>query len=203
MSNTTHFDERVLKFSTYATWWIRQAIQRGIANQSRTIRLPVEIAERERQIGRVQADYAARRGRPPTDAELAEELGLRLAEIERVRHAARSVASLDQPIGEKDGTALGDVVADTAAEEPTEEIHVSLRREALHRALTTLPDEERRVIELRFGIDGDAAPLSLTEVGRSFGGCQYRLGLDRFDDLKAFLDTCEVDADQALLRVGY
>ncbi len=79
---------RGFKFSTYATWWIRQAIQRGIANQSRTIRLPVEIAERERQIGRVQADYAARRGRPPTDAEIAEELGLRLAEIERVRRAA-------------------------------------------------------------------------------------------------------------------
>lgn len=129
----------------------------------------MEIAERERQIGRVQADYAARRGRPPTDAEIAEELGLRLAEIERVRHAVRSVASLDQPVGEKDGMALGDVVADTAAEEPTEEIHVSLRREALHRALTTLPDEERRVIELRFGIDGDATPLSLTEVGRRLG----------------------------------
>ena len=170
---------RGFKFSTYATWWIRQAIQRGIANQSRTIRLPVEIADRERRIGRTQADFTARHGRPPTDTEIAEALGLRLEEIARVRHAARSVASLDQPIGEEGGAALADIVADTAAAEPTEEIHVSLRREALRSALTTLPDEERRVIELRYGIVGDEAPVSLVEVGRRLG-----IGADRVRKLE-------------------
>ena len=160
---------RGFKFSTYATWWIRQAIQRGIANQSRTIRLPVEIADRERQIGRAQADFASRYGRPPSDAEVAEQLGLRLQEIERVRHAARSVASLDQPIGEEEGAALAEIVPDTGAVEPTEEIHVSLRRAALRRALTTLPEEERRVIELRYGVDGDETPVSLVEAGRRLG----------------------------------
>ncbi len=159
---------RGFKFSTYATWWIRQAVQRGVANQSRTIRLPVEIADRERRIGRVQAEYAAR-GRLPTDIEIAEELGLRLDEIERVRHAARSVASLDQPLGEEEGGVLAEIVADTGIEEPTEEIHLSLRREALRRALTTLPEEERRVVELRFGVDGDETPVSLVEAGRRLG----------------------------------
>lgn len=167
---TEKFDwRRGFKFSTYATWWIRQAIQRGIASQSRTIRLPVDIADRERQIGRVQAQYVARRGRQPTDAEIAEELGLRLEQIERVRHAARSVTSLDRPVGEDDGAALGEIVAEATSPEPTEQIHVSLRRDALRRALASLPDEERRVIELRYGVDGDEASLSRAEVGRRLG----------------------------------
>ncbi len=157
------------KFSTYATWWIRQAIQRGVASHSRTIRLPVHIADRERQIGQLQARYVARHGRQPTDDEIASELGLRPEEIERVRHAARSVASLDQPVGEEAGAVLGDILAAEHAEEPTEEIHVSLRREALRRALAILPDGERRVIELRYGVDGDAEPVSLTESARRLG----------------------------------
>jgi len=155
------------KFSTYATWWIRQAIQRGIANQSRTIRLPVGVADLERRIGRFEARYTATHGRPPTDTEIARSLGLRQGEVERVRHAARAVASLDQPVGEGEGT-LADVVAGPAAEE-TEEIHVSLRRAALRRALGTLPESERRVIELRYGIEGDRAPASLAETGRILG----------------------------------
>jgi RNA polymerase primary sigma factor len=157
------------KFSTYATWWIRQAIQRGIANQARTIRLPVGVADQERRIGRLQAQYVAREGRQPTDAEVAKALGLRLQEVERVRHAARAVASLDQPLGEGEGGTLLDLVAEQPAAEATEEIHVSLRRDVLKRALATLPDEERRVIELRFGLDGDEDPVSLSEAGRRLG----------------------------------
>jgi RNA polymerase primary sigma factor len=157
------------KFSTYATWWIRQAIQRGIANQSRTIRLPVDVADRERRIGRVQADFAARLGRPPTDAEIARALGLRPEQITRVRHAARAVASLDQPLGEGEGASLAEIVADTSTGEPVEEIHVSLRRDALHRALAALPDEERRVLELRYGLNGDETPVTLVEAGRRLG----------------------------------
>ena len=159
---------RGFKFSTYATWWIRQAIQRGIANQSRTIRLPVGVADQERRMARVQARYLAGEGRQPTDAEIARELGLRPAEVERVRRAARAVASLDQPLGEGEGETLLDTVAEPTVE-PMEELHVSLRREALERALATLPDVERRVIELRFGLDDDDEPASLSETGRRLG----------------------------------
>jgi RNA polymerase primary sigma factor len=162
------------KFSTYATWWIRQAIQRGIANQSRTIRLPVEVADRERRIGRFQADFTALHGRAPSDEEIAEALELRRKDVDRVRGAARAVASLDQPIGEEEGAPLAELVADELAEEPMEEIHVSLRHEALHRALRALPDDERRVIELRYGIDGDVDPVSASETARRLG-----IGIER------------------------
>ncbi len=170
---------RGFKFSTYATWWIRQAIQRGIANQSRTIRLPVHIADRERQMGKAQADFVARHGRQPTDEELASRLELRVTDIERVRHAARSVASIDQPLGDEEAGVLGDVVAGATEWEPAEEVHVSLRRDALYRALATLPEDERRVIELRYGIDGDTEPVSLTEASRRLG-----IGIDRVRSLE-------------------
>ncbi len=170
---------RGFKFSTYATWWIRQAIQRGVANQSRTIRLPVHVADRERQIGKVQADFVAEHRRPPTDEELAARLEVRLVDIERVRHAARAVASLDQPLGDEDAGALGEVLAAEPERELTEDIHVSLRRDALRRALDALPADERRVIELRYGIDGDAEPVSLTEASRRLG-----VGIDRVRSLE-------------------
>jgi RNA polymerase primary sigma factor len=167
---TEKFDwRRGFKFSTYATWWIRQAVQRGVASQSRTIRIPAHIADRERQIGRLQRDFFARRGRPPTDLEIAQELDVRPEDIERVRHAARSVSSLDQPLGDEEGGVLGDVILGTSGAEPTEEIHVSLRREALRRALAALPEQERRVIELRYGIDDDPTPLSRAAIGRLLG----------------------------------
>jgi len=165
---------RGFKFSTYATWWIRQAVQRGVANQSRTIRLPIHIADRERQMGKAQAELVARHRRQPTDEELASHLKLRVTDIERVRHAARSVASIDQPLGDEEAGVLGDVVAGAAEWEPTEEIHVSLRRTALHRALAALPEDERRVIVLRYGVEGDEEPVSLTEASRRLG-----IGVDR------------------------
>jgi RNA polymerase primary sigma factor len=165
---TEKFDwRRGFKFSTYATWWIRQAIQRGIANQGRTIRLPVEVADRERKIGRAQASFIASHGRPPTDRELAAELKLPLREIARIRDAARAVTSLDQPVGEGESS-LQELLAEPGAE-PTEELHLSLRHEALHRALAGLPEDERVVVKLRYGIDGDAEPESLTAIGRRLG----------------------------------
>ena len=165
---------RGFKFSTYATWWIRQAVQRGIANQARTIRVPVHVAERERKIGRVQGRLTAKLGRPPTDEELAEALQLRLEQIEHVRKAARAIVSLDQPIGAEEGGSLGELVAGEYVE-PSEELHLSLREDALHRAVAGLPEREREVIMLRYDLDGGEGPLSLEQIGRRLGLTRERV----------------------------
>jgi RNA polymerase primary sigma factor len=145
---------RGYKFSTYATWWIRQAIQRGVANRSRTIRLPVHIAAREHKLARVEQQLTARLGRPPDDQELAEAADLSLEHLRAVRAAPRTVASLDRPIGDEGSTTFGELLpAETV--EPVEEIQVSLRIEALRRAVAALPELDRQVIELRYGLEGE------------------------------------------------
>jgi RNA polymerase primary sigma factor len=165
---------RGYKFSTYATWWIRQAVQRGVANKSRTIRIPVHIAEREQKIARAERELMARLERPPTDAEIAKAAKLSTKHVREVRQAARAVTSLDRPLGEEGGASLADLVAgDDASIE--EEVHVSLREEALHRALGELPDREREVLALRYGLDGDADPVSLEEIGRRLGLTRERV----------------------------
>src|SRR5207244_10145630 len=148
------------KFSTYATGWIRQAVQRGVANKSRTIRVPVHIVEREQRVARAERDLLTRLERPPTDEELAAAAKLPVAQVREVKAAARAVTSLDRPLGDDDGAAYGDLFA---AEQPAveEELDVSLRQEALHRALDELPEREREVLKLRYGLDGDPDPLSL------------------------------------------
>jgi RNA polymerase primary sigma factor len=147
---------RGFKFSTYATWWIRQAVQRAVANRARTIRLPVHVAQRERKMARAQATLTARLGRVPSDAEIAAEAGLTHEHVRVVREAARTVTSLDRPFDD-DGTLL-DVLAGEQ-EEPFEELHVSLRRRKLRAAVDALPETERRVVELRWGLDGEPASL--------------------------------------------
>ncbi len=155
------------KFSTYATFWIRQAIQRGLANKARTIRIPVHIGQRERKIVRAERDLSARLGREPSDDEIAREAELPLDQVEEVRDAARTVTSLDRPVGEEGDTALGDLL-EGGTPPVDQEVEVSLSEELLHRTIEELPETERDVIRLRFGINGDD-PQPLRETGRRLG----------------------------------
>src|SRR4051794_17628432 len=162
------------KFSTYATWWIRQAVQRGVANKSRTIRIPVHIAEREQRIGRAERELAPKLGRPPTEEEVAEHAKLPLKQVREVRSAARAVTSLDRPIGEEGEGALGDLFA-SEQPAPEEEISVSLEQTLLHRALADLPERSREVLKLRYGLNGDRDPASLESIGRQLGITRERV----------------------------
>jgi RNA polymerase primary sigma factor len=165
---TEKFDYRKgFKFSTYATFWIRQAIQRGLDNRARTIRIPVHLGQRERKIGRAHAALAARLGRDPSDEEIAEEAELDLADVRESRSAARVVTSLDRPVGEEEDTGLGALLP-SEERGPEEEVEISLRDDALRRALERLPDREREVVKLRYGINGED-PTPLTEAGRRLG----------------------------------
>jgi RNA polymerase primary sigma factor len=155
------------KFSTYATFWIRQAIQRGLANKARTIRIPVHIGQRERKIVKAERDLSARLGRDPTDEEIAEAAELPLEQVEEVRDAARTVTSLDRPIGEEGDTALGDVL-EGGTPPVDQEVEVSLSEELLRRTIDELPETERDVIRLRFGFEDDD-PQPLRETGRRLG----------------------------------
>ena len=165
---TEKFDWRKgYKFSTYATFWIRQAIQRGIANKARTIRIPVHIGQRERKIARAERDLASRLGRDPEDEEIAKESELPLEQVLEVRSAARTITSLDRPVGEEGETAFGDLLPSENAE-PEEEVEMSLREQTLREAVEQLPERERQVVKLRYGINGDD-PTPLRETGRRLG----------------------------------
>ena len=155
------------KFSTYATFWIRQAIQRGLANKARTIRIPVHIGQRERKIVRAERDLSAKLGREPTDEEIAGEAELPLDQVEEVRDAARTVTSLDRPVGEEGDTALGDLL-EAGAPPVDQEVEVSLSEQLLRQTIEELPDTERDVIRLRFGLTGEE-PQPLRETGRRLG----------------------------------
>ena len=155
------------KFSTYATFWIRQAIQRGLANKARTIRIPVHIGQRERKIVRAERDLSAKLGREPTDDEIASEAELPLDQVEEVRDAARTVTSLDRPVGEEGDTALGDLL-EGGAPPVDQEVEVSLSEQLLRQTIEELPDTERDVIRLRFGLTGEE-PQPLRETGRRLG----------------------------------
>jgi RNA polymerase primary sigma factor len=155
------------KFSTYATFWIRQALQRALDNRSRTIRIPVHLGQRERRIARVQRELAARLGREPTDEEVADAAELTVADVREARDTARVVTSLDRPVGEEEETPLGALLP-SGERGPEEEVDISLREDALHRALDRLPEPEREVVRLRYGINGDD-PTPLSETGRRLG----------------------------------
>lgn len=164
---------RGYKFSTYATWWIRQAVQRGVANKSRTIRIPVHIADREQKIGRAERELMAKLGRPPTDEEVSEASKISLKHMREVREAARAVTSLDKPVGDDNDASIGDLVG--AAEGGVEEeVEVSLTESTLHRALENLPERERTVLTLRYGLGPDE-PQSLEEIGRRLGITRERV----------------------------
>jgi RNA polymerase primary sigma factor len=155
------------KFSTYATFWIRQAIQRALDNRSRTIRIPVHLGQRERKIARAHRELSAQLGREPTDEELAKAAELTLDELAESRAASRVVTSLDRPVGESEDTPFGALLA-SDERGPEEEVDIVLREDALSRALEQLPEREREVVKLRYGVGGDD-PTPLSETGRRLG----------------------------------
>jgi RNA polymerase primary sigma factor len=180
------------KFSTYATFWIRQAIQRGMANQGRTIRLPVHIGQRERKIARAERELAVELDRMPTDEEIAKAADITLRELRETREYTRTVTSLERPVGEEGDTQLGDLLPSDAPE-PVEEVEIGLRHEAVHRALENLSEQEQQVIRLRFGINGND-PTPLREAGRLMGLSAERVRRIEHKALERLACTREVAA---------
>jgi RNA polymerase primary sigma factor len=169
------FDHRRgFKFSTYAIWWIRQAIARALDEKGRTIRLPGHIAGQSRRIVRVERELAGALGRDPSVQEIAEAAGLSPAEVEEARRWMRGEVSLDLEIGEEGSTTLGELIPDPDGESPLERVSERLRDEALRHALASLSPRERRVVELHHGLWGER-PRTLTEVGRMLGLTQERV----------------------------
>jgi RNA polymerase primary sigma factor len=154
---------RGYKFSTYATWWIRQSVQRAVANHARTIRVPVHVVERQQKLGRAARRLEVELGREATKEELAEATGLPLQHVDEALGAAQASVSLNQTVGADDEGELGDLFADREALDPYEEAEESLRRQGVRRALDALPERERRILELRFGFEGE--PWTLEAIG--------------------------------------
>jgi RNA polymerase primary sigma factor len=169
------FDYRKgFKFSTYATWWIRQAVTRAIADKARTIRIPVHMVEKLNKVVHIERQLVQRLGREPRPEEIADELEMTLEEVREIMRMSQLPVSLEKPIGEEEDSQLGDFVQDEQAESPYDTATVTLRRGDIERALDSLPDRERKVIELRFGLHG-AQPCTLEEVGRAFGVTRERI----------------------------
>jgi RNA polymerase primary sigma factor len=184
---------RGFKFSTYATWWIRQAVQRGVANKSRTIRIPVHIADREQRIARAERALAPKLGRQPTEEEVAKQAKLPLKQVREVRQAARAITSLDRPVGDEGGSALGDLFAAEGAE-PEEELTVSLEQDVLRRAVAQLPEREREVVKRRYGLNGDRDPKSLEAIGKELGLTRERVRQIEASALEQLAVNREIEA---------
>ncbi len=169
------FDYRKgFKFSTYATWWIRQAVTRAIADKARTIRIPVHMVEKLNKVVHIERQLVQRLGREPQPEEIAEELEMTTDEVREILRMSQLPISLEKPIGEEEDSELGDFVEDEGAESPYDTASLTLRREDVQRALDSLPDRERKVIELRYGLLG-TQPFTLEEVGRAFGVTRERI----------------------------
>jgi RNA polymerase primary sigma factor len=164
---------RGFKFSTYATWWIRQSVQRAVANNARTIRVPVHVVERQQKLGRAARRLEVELGREATKQELADATGLPLQHVEEALGAAQASVSLNQSVGADDEGELGDLFADREAADPFEEAEESLRKQGVRRALDALPERERRILELRFGFEGE--PWTLEAIGHELGLTRERV----------------------------
>ncbi|MFN8222591.1 MAG: sigma-70 family RNA polymerase sigma factor [Gaiellales bacterium] len=183
---------RGFKFSTYATWWIRQAVARALADKARTIRMPVHIVERLQKMSRAERTLWTRLGREPTVEEIADEANITVQQVLEVRAAARASTSLDAPIGEQEDAVLGDFVA---GEEPLPEetVELHLRSQALRRALLDLPEREREVVVLRYGLDG-GDPRTLEQIGRHLGLTRERVRQIEIESLRRLSQVREVQA---------
>jgi RNA polymerase primary sigma factor len=184
---------RGFKFSTYATWWIRQAVQRGVANKSRTIRIPVHIVEREQKISRAERELTAELERVPTEEEIAKRAKLPLKQVREVRQVARAVTSLDKPIGAENEGTLGELVGGDQPS-PEEEVTFSLEEQALRRAVAQLPEREREVVKLRYGLNGDRDPKSLDAIGERLGVTRERVRQIEAEALEKLAVNRELDA---------
>jgi RNA polymerase primary sigma factor len=165
---------RGYKFSTYATWWVRQAVTRAIADKARTIRIPVHMVEKLNNVVHVERQLVQRLGREPTAEEIASELHCSSREVRDVLRIAQLPISLEKPIGEEEDSALGDFVQDESSESPFESATVIMQKENLRDVLDALPPRERQVIVMRYGLDG-ARPRTLEEVGRAFNVTRERI----------------------------
>jgi RNA polymerase primary sigma factor len=165
---------RGFKFSTYATWWIRQAVTRAIADKGRTVRIPVHMVEKLNKVVHVERQLVQQLGREPLPEEIAAELECTPREVRDILRMAQQPVSLEKPIGDEEESALGDFVEDEAAESPFEVASENLRKDNVRRALDALPQREREVIEMRFGLTG-ARPFTLEEVGRAFNVTRERI----------------------------
>ena len=183
---------RGFKFSTYATWWIRQAVARALADKARTIRMPVHIVERLQKMNRAERTLWTQLGREPTLEEIAEEAAISLQQALEVRAAARASTSLDAPVGDTDDAVLGDFVA---GEEPLPEeaVELQLRSQALREALASLPERERSVVELRYGIGG-GEPKTLEEIGRMLGLTRERVRQIELESLRRLAGAREMQS---------
>ncbi|MGO9495219.1 MAG: RNA polymerase sigma factor RpoD/SigA, partial [Solirubrobacteraceae bacterium] len=169
------FDHRRgFKFSTYATWWIRQAIARSLADKARTIRIPVHIVEKLNKIGRAERKLIAELGREPTADEIAEVTGMKPEDVDSIRRSAEAPISLEKPVGDEAQSEFGQLIADEGAESPYERVVEILTNEALRDTLENLSYRERRVLELRYGL-GDQHPRTLVEIARRFNVTRERI----------------------------
>jgi RNA polymerase primary sigma factor len=169
------FDHRKgFKFSTYATWWIRQAVARALADKARTIRMPVHVVEKLNKIGRTERKLLGEFGREPTAEEIAFELELDIVEVDQIRRSSQAPVSLEKPVGDEEESEFGHFLADDNVLLPDDAAETTLRKETLKRILATLSLRERRVLELRYGLDGQH-PRTLDEVGRTFNVTRERV----------------------------
>jgi RNA polymerase primary sigma factor len=181
---------RGFKFSTYATWWIRQAVARALADQARTIRIPVHIVEKLNRIGRAERSLVPELGREPTPEEIAEVTGIEPDEVDSIKRSAQAPVSLEKPVGDEEESEFGQFIADEKAESPYERVADILAKEALREALEKLSYRERRVLELRYGLGGEHA-RTLDEVGRTFSVTRERIRQIENQSLKKLQSLAE------------